>query len=97
MYLATTHIYQLKDKHYVSDVENDDASLAAPLNGTVVKHLLELDTVVEKGDAIVVIEAMKMEYTLTAPYNGKLTSFCFDEGELVSHGDLLAIVSQEGG
>ena len=96
MYLATTHRYQLKDKHYVSDVENDDASLAAPLNGTVVKHLLQLGSKVEKGDAIVVIEAMKMEYTLTAPYDGTLTSFCFDEGELVSHGDLLAIVDQEG-
>ena len=96
MYQATTHRYELKNKHYVSEVENDDASLAAPLNGTVVKHLLSLGSKVEKGDAIVVIEAMKMEYTLTAPYDGTLTSYCFDEGELVSHGDLLAIVNQEG-
>ena len=39
-----------------------------------------------------VIEAMKMEYTLNAPHDGILQSYCFDEGELVSHGALLAIV-----
>ena len=41
-----------------------------------------------------VIEAMKMEYTLNAPFEGTLTSYCFGEGELVSHGDMLAIVEE---
>ena len=41
---------------------------------------------------MVIIEAMKMEYTLNAPHDGILQSYCFAEGELVSHGALLAIV-----
>ncbi len=92
MYLSQSHLFQLRNKHYINEVENEDVSLAAPMNGTVVKHLLAIDSDVIKGDDIVVMEAMKMEYTLTAPFDGKLSSYCFEEGSLVSHGDLLAIV-----
>ncbi|WP_462152504.1 acyl-CoA carboxylase biotin carboxyl carrier protein subunit [Pseudoalteromonas xiamenensis] len=49
----------------------------------------------KKGDPVVVIEAMKMEYTLNAPFDGTLASYCFAEGELVSHGAMLAIVDAE--
>ncbi|KNC67795.1 3-methylcrotonyl-CoA carboxylase, partial [Pseudoalteromonas rubra] len=84
----------LKSKHYVSEHEHQEAPLAAPLNGTVVKHLQSVGAQVSKGDPVVVIEAMKMEYTLNAPFDGTLTSYCFDEGELVSHGAMLAIVEE---
>ncbi|WP_404340164.1 acetyl/propionyl/methylcrotonyl-CoA carboxylase subunit alpha [Pseudoalteromonas mariniglutinosa] len=99
---ALTVIYkslQLKlnmvDKHYISAHEGDALPLAAPLNGTVVKHLVAVGSTISKGDAVVIIEAMKMEYTLNAPHDGVLQSYCFAEGELVSHGALLAIVSNE--
>ena len=81
-------------EHYISEHESDALPLAAPLNGTVVKHLVEVGSTVSKGDAVVIIEAMKMEYTLNAPHDGVLTSYCFAEGELVSHGDMLAIVEE---
>ncbi|MCO7188488.1 MULTISPECIES: acetyl/propionyl/methylcrotonyl-CoA carboxylase subunit alpha [unclassified Pseudoalteromonas] len=84
----------LKSKHYISEHEHQEAPLAAPLNGTVVKHLQSVGAQVSKGDPVVVIEAMKMEYTLNAPFDGTLTSYCFDEGELVSHGAMLAIVEE---
>ncbi len=92
MYQAYAHTFELKSKHYISEHEHEAAPLAAPLNGTVVKHLQPLNSQVNKGDAVVVIEAMKMEYTLNAPFDGTLTSYCFAEGALVSHGDMLAIV-----
>lgn len=95
MYGPHQHTVELKSKHYISDHEHEAAPLAAPLNGTVVKHLLSVGTQVSKGDAVVIIEAMKMEYTLNAPFDGKLTSYCFAEGELVSHGDMLAIVEEQ--
>jgi len=87
--------FELISKHYISEHENDALPLAAPLNGTVVKHLMAIGDTVTKGDAVVIIEAMKMEYTLTAPHDGVLKSYCFAEGELVSHGNLLAIVEDE--
>ena len=86
--------FERQSKHYISEHEHDAAPLSAPLNGTVVKHLLAVGSQVSKGDAVVVIEAMKMEYTLNAPFEGTLTSYCFGEGELVSHGDMLAIVEE---
>ncbi|MEI5617045.1 acetyl-CoA carboxylase biotin carboxyl carrier protein subunit, partial [Streptomyces brasiliscabiei] len=61
----------------------------------VVKHLVEVGQQIKKGDAVVIIEAMKMEYTLNAPHDGILQSYCFAQGELVSHGALLAIVTDE--
>lgn len=84
--------FELIDKHYISSHESDALPLAAPLNGTVVKHLIDVGSAISKGDAVVIIEAMKMEYTLNAPHDGILQSYCFAEGELVSHGALLAIV-----
>ena len=84
--------FECVDKHFISSHENEALPLAAPLNGTVVKHLLEVGCTITKGDAVVIIEAMKMEYTLNAPHDGVLKSYCFAEGELVSHGALLAIV-----
>ena len=50
-----------------------------------------------EGDGVVIIEAMKMEYTLAAPFDGVLTSYCFGEGELVSHGAMLAVVEPHQG
>ncbi|NIZ04617.1 acetyl/propionyl/methylcrotonyl-CoA carboxylase subunit alpha [Pseudoalteromonas sp. HF66] len=94
MYKAQQKVLELIDKHYISEHESDALPLAAPLNGTVVKHLVEVGSTVSKGDAVVIIEAMKMEYTLNAPHDGVLTSYCFAEGELVSHGDMLAIVEE---
>ncbi|KKK68937.1 hypothetical protein LCGC14_2939060, partial [marine sediment metagenome] len=95
MYKALQSRYDIIDKHYVSEHESDALPLAAPLNGTVVKHLVDVGSQITKGDAVVIIEAMKMEYTLTAPHDGVLQSYCFAEGELVSHGALLAIVTDE--
>ncbi len=95
MYNAQQTVIELIDKHYISEHESDALPLAAPLNGTVVKHLVVVGSEVVKGDAVVIIEAMKMEYTLNAPHDGVLTSYCFGEGELVSHGDMLAIVEEQ--
>ncbi|CAM4219608.1 acetyl/propionyl/methylcrotonyl-CoA carboxylase subunit alpha [Pseudoalteromonas ostreae] len=95
MYKALQSRYEIVDKHYVSEHESDALPLAAPLNGTVVKHLVNVGSKITKGDEVVIIEAMKMEYTLTAPHDGVLQSYCFAEGALVSHGALLAIVSDE--
>ncbi|GMM84628.1 acetyl/propionyl/methylcrotonyl-CoA carboxylase subunit alpha [Pseudoalteromonas sp. MTN2-4] len=94
MFSAFVRTFDLRSKHYISQHEHEEAPLAAPLNGTVVKHLVEVGAEVAKGDAVVVIEAMKMEYTLNAPFAGTLSSYCFAEGELVSHGALLAIVDE---
>ncbi|WP_100913352.1 acetyl/propionyl/methylcrotonyl-CoA carboxylase subunit alpha [Pseudoalteromonas spongiae] len=94
MHSGNTHQFALKSKHYVAEKQNDGNSLQAPLNGTVVKQVASVGDTLKQGDAVIIIEAMKMEYTLTAPFDGQLSQFYFAEGDLVSHGDLLAKVEE---
>lgn len=72
----------------LGEVNDTDVAggLAAPMNGTLVTLLVDVDTVVKKGDALVVMEAMKMEHTIYAPHNGTVTEFYFQPGNLVDGG-----------
>ena len=62
-----------------------DAFLA-PMPGVVVKHLVDVGTQVEKGQALLILEAMKMEHRICAPAGGKVKSFYFAPGEQVACG-----------
>ena len=65
------------------------ASFTAPMHGTVVALLVEAGASVEKGIPLMVMEAMKMEHTMTAPTNGRVEGFRFQAGDTVSQGDVL--------
>jgi acetyl-CoA/propionyl-CoA carboxylase, biotin carboxylase, biotin carboxyl carrier protein len=67
-------------------------SLAAPLQGTVLKVAVEKGAVVEEGDLVCVIEAMKMENEIAAHRSGKVTALNVSEGAAVSSGDVLAVI-----
>lgn len=70
---------------------NADAGFIAPMNGTVVAILVEPGEQVELGQTLMVMEAMKMEHSLTAPAAGSVSEFYFKAGELVDGGtELLA-------
>ncbi|MCZ8528464.1 acetyl/propionyl/methylcrotonyl-CoA carboxylase subunit alpha [Alteromonas sp. PRIM-21] len=76
--------------------DGDDANLSAPMNGTIVAHLVEKDQQVKKGDPILVMEAMKMEHSIIAPHDGSVEEFFFKPGELVDGGaTLLAFSTKE--
>lgn len=66
--------------------QDTEESFVAPMNGTVVTHLAKIGESVNKGDGVIVIEAMKMEQTLFAPSDGKVESFYYQPGELVEGG-----------
>ncbi|WP_299010049.1 acetyl/propionyl/methylcrotonyl-CoA carboxylase subunit alpha [uncultured Shewanella sp.] len=70
-------------------LEEDDNvfdKLNAPMNGTVVTHLVNQGDRVTAGQGLLVMEAMKMEYTIEAPFDGIVSEFYFKPGELVSDG-----------
>ncbi|RTR06581.1 acetyl-CoA carboxylase biotin carboxylase subunit [Halomonas nitroreducens] len=66
-----------------------ESTLTAPMHGTVVALLVEAGTRVEKGMPLMVMEAMKMEHTMTAPADGHVESFHFAAGDTVGQGDVL--------
>jgi 3-methylcrotonyl-CoA carboxylase alpha subunit len=68
----------------------------APMNGTVVAHLVEAGQEVEKGQPLIVMEAMKMEHSLKAPTKGSVTEFFYQAGDLVDGGaELLSFAASE--
>ncbi len=67
-------------------------SLPSPLQGTVLKVAVEQGAMVEQGDLVCVIEAMKMENEIAAHRSGKVTKLNVTQGAAVSSGDTLAVI-----
>jgi 3-methylcrotonyl-CoA carboxylase alpha subunit len=71
--------------------------LTTPLPGVVVAVPVSVGQQVAAGDALMVIEAMKMEHTIAAPYAGTVISIHFARGERVPEGRaLLELKRAEG-
>ena len=47
---------------------------------------------VEAGDVVLVLEAMKMQHTITAPAAGRVTTLNAQPGLQVAAGEVLAVV-----
>lgn len=87
-----------RDTIVIAD-ESDDAAahgsearLTAPMPGTVIS-VLDAGETVQAGDAVVVIEAMKMENSITAPFTGRVSSTSCTVGDMVVRGAELALVT----
>ena len=62
----------------------DEAPVAAsPMPGKVVKILVKLGDEVEKGQGLVIVEAMKMENEIKSPVKGVVDKVNFKAGDLV--------------
>ena len=70
-------------------------SLLAPMPGTVVKLLVEQGAEVAAGDGVLVLEAMKMQHTVSAPHAGTVTEINIQPGTQVAAGEVLAVVEGE--
>ncbi|HEX6137369.1 MAG TPA: acetyl-CoA carboxylase biotin carboxylase subunit [Casimicrobiaceae bacterium] len=74
------------------DVVEHGGHLTAPMSGTVVAVMVRPGDAVEKGTALVVLEAMKMEHTIVAPAAGRVAAVNFAAGDRVGEGaDLVDI------
>jgi acetyl/propionyl-CoA carboxylase alpha subunit len=71
---------------------HDRGSLHAPMPGKVVKVEVTEGDRVDEGQALVVMEAMKMEHTLRSPYSGTVTSVQTETGDQVEAGQTLVVV-----
>ena len=69
------------------------AHIGAPFAGVVTVNVAEGD-VVEAGQSIATIEAMKMEAAITAPASGTVTRIAVAQTAQVEGGDLLVVVGQ---
>jgi acetyl-CoA/propionyl-CoA carboxylase, biotin carboxylase, biotin carboxyl carrier protein len=66
--------------------------LISPIQGTVLKVVVEQGASVEEGALVCVIEAMKMENEITAPSAGTVEELSVSEGGSVATGDTIAVI-----
>jgi 3-methylcrotonyl-CoA carboxylase alpha subunit len=80
--------------HLVEAGGAQGGGLTAPMPGKVVALLAQPGQKVDKGAPLLILEAMKMEHTITAPAAGTVKAFCYAAGEQVADG--AALVEFEG-
>ncbi len=67
--------------------------VAVPMQGTIVKVLVEAGDKVEKDDPIVILETMKMENNVNSPTSGTVEEILVAEGDTVGTGDIVAKIA----
>jgi 3-methylcrotonyl-CoA carboxylase alpha subunit len=68
------------------DEDTRAGSLAAPMPGKIIKVMVAAGAKVTKGQALLILEAMKMEHTITAPADGVVKEIQYAAGEQVLEG-----------
>jgi len=75
-----------------SAVIGQAGAVTVPMQGTIVKVMVEVGDAVEAGQTICILEAMKMENPITAGAAGTVTELKVAAGDSVANGDVVAIV-----
>lgn len=81
--------------HFDSGFDLGSGELRAPLPGVIVSIPVKEGDEVKAGQAILIIEAMKMESEISSPIDAKVAKIVVKERALVQEGDILIIL--EGG
>jgi acetyl-CoA/propionyl-CoA carboxylase biotin carboxyl carrier protein len=68
--------------------------VAVPMQGTIVKVLVQVGDTVEAGQAVTVLEAMKMENNITAETAGTVTEIKVSPGDAVGAGDVVVVIGE---
>lgn len=70
----------------------DGTPLLAPMPGMIVSYAKNVGDTVEKGDSVVILEAMKMENALNAPVSGVIRAIHFKSGDSVPKNAVLCVI-----
>ncbi|RAH99746.1 3-methylcrotonyl-CoA carboxylase [Acuticoccus sediminis] len=85
--------------HYSAEAHAEEGAggdtVAAPMPGLVRAVRVAAGDTVETGQALVVLEAMKMEHTMTAPRDGVVAEVMVSPGDQVEEGTLLLALETE--
>ncbi len=65
----------------------------APMHGKVLAILVEQGAAVTRGQRLAIIEAMKMEHTLTAPIDGTVAEIAVEKDAQVAEGGKIMAIA----
>ncbi|NMG71133.1 acetyl/propionyl/methylcrotonyl-CoA carboxylase subunit alpha [Parazoarcus communis] len=83
--------------HHGGDGGGAEGGLLAPMPGKVIALVAAVGAKVEKGAPLLILEAMKMEHTITAPVAGTVKAFRFAVGDQVGDGAELVELEKVSG
>jgi biotin carboxyl carrier protein len=72
--------------------EHVHGEIRAPMQGTIVKVLVEKGQPIQAGDVVCILEAMKMENHIASAREGEITDLPIRPGQVVETGQLLAMI-----
>jgi len=75
-----------------AEVGAGDTAVNSPMPGKIIKVLVEAGKAVQKGDVLMILEAMKMQNEITAPVAGTLKSVNAAADQSVKTNDILAVI-----
>ncbi len=82
---------------HAGEQESEGGRLTAPMPGKIVQLLVGAGAAVEKGAPLLIMEAMKMEHTISAPAKGRVAELLYAVGDQVAEGaQLLSFTPEEG-
>ncbi|MGF1598261.1 MAG: acetyl-CoA carboxylase biotin carboxylase subunit [Acidimicrobiales bacterium] len=76
-----------------ASVGSGSGDVVVPMQGTVVKVLVEVGQKVEAGETVIVLEAMKMENNVVAEKSGEVTEVKVEAGQSVGGGDVVVVIA----
>ena len=83
---GATQIIAIDALAHAGDTQAEGGRLTAPMPGKVVSFAVKAGDTVKKGQALAVMEAMKMEHTIAAPADGTVAELLFAPGDQVTEG-----------
>lgn len=92
---ASSWEFEVKDNSLINLEQDSAANLTAPMPGTVIEVLVHSGDSVEEGQALIIMEAMKMEHTIKAHKDTVIAEVLYQVGDLVDEGAELITFEEE--
>ena len=83
---GATQIVEIDLLAHAGEAASEGGRLTAPMPGKVVSFAVKAGDSVKKGQALAVLEAMKMEHTIAAPADGQVAELLYAPGDQVAEG-----------
>jgi len=83
---GATQIVEIDLLAHAGEAASEGGRLTAPMPGKVVSFAVKAGDNVKKGQALAVLEAMKMEHTIAAPADGQVAELLYAPGDQVTEG-----------
>ena len=83
---GATHILAVDALAHAAVAQADTGRLTAPMPGKLLSFVVKAGDLVRRGQALAVMDAMKMEHTISAPADGQVEELLYAPGDQVAEG-----------